>query len=39
MRQELVGHSSLEMNRLYTHPDIEVKREAVALLPMIPRTR
>jgi len=38
MRQELVGHSSLEMNRLYTHPDIEVKRQAVALLPMIPRT-
>jgi integrase len=39
MRQELVGHSSLEMNRLYTHPDIEVKRKAVALLPMIPRER
>jgi integrase len=38
LRQELVGHSSLEMNRLYTHPDIELKREAVALLPMIPRT-
>jgi integrase len=38
MRQELIGHSSLEMNRLYTHPDIEVKRQAVALLPMIPRT-
>ena len=36
MRQELTGHSSLEMNRLYTHPDIEVKRKAVALLPMIP---
>jgi integrase len=39
MRQELVGHSSLEMNRLYTHPDIELKRQAVALLPMIPRAR
>jgi site-specific recombinase XerD len=39
MRQELIGHSSLEMNRLYTHPDIEVKRKAVALLPMIPRER
>jgi integrase len=36
MRQELTGHSSLEMNRIYTHPDIEVKRKAVALLPMIP---
>lgn len=39
MRQELIGHSSLEMNRLYTHPDIEVKRQAVGLLPMIPRAR
>jgi integrase len=39
MRQELIGHSSLEMNRLYTHPDIEVKRQAVALLPMIPMAR
>jgi integrase len=39
MRQELIGHSSLEMNRLYTHPDIEVKRQAVALLPTIPRAR
>jgi integrase len=38
MRQELTGHSSLEMNRIYTHPDIEVKRKAVALLPMIPKT-
>jgi integrase len=28
LRQELVGHSSLEMNKLYTHPDIEVKRKA-----------
>ncbi len=36
MRQELIGHSSLEMNRLYTHPDMEVKRKAVALLPAIP---
>ncbi len=36
MRQELIGHSSLEMNRLYTHPDMEVKRKAVALLPGIP---
>jgi integrase len=35
MRQELIGHSSLEMNRLYTHPDMEVKRQAVALLPAL----
>ena len=38
LRQELIGHSSLEMNRLYTHPDIEKKRQAVALIPTIPRT-
>jgi integrase len=37
MRHELIGHSSLEMNLIYTHPDIEVKRKAVALLPMIPK--
>jgi integrase len=35
LRQELIGHSSLEMNKLYTHPDIEVKRKAIALLPKI----
>jgi integrase len=39
MRQELIGHSSVEMNRLYTHPDIEVKRKAVELLPGIPLAR
>ena len=27
------------MNRLYTHPDMEVKRKAVALLPGIPTAR
>jgi integrase len=36
MRQELVGHSSLEMNKLYLHPDIEVKRAAVMKVPTIP---
>lgn len=39
MRQELVGHSSVEMNRLYTHPDIELKHKAVGLLPAIPRIK
>jgi len=34
--QSLTGHSSLEMHRLYTHPDVEVKRKAIALLPDIP---
>jgi integrase len=36
LRQELTGHSSVEMNRLYTHPDMEVKRAAVLKLPAIP---
>src|SRR5215510_16237195 len=39
LRQELTGHSSVEMNRLYTHPDIEVKRAAVLKLPVIPQRK
>jgi integrase len=35
MRQELIGHSSLEMNAIYTHPDIKVKRQAILKLPPI----
>jgi len=37
LRQELVGHSSFEMNNLYAHPSMEAKRRAVALLPAIPK--
>jgi integrase len=33
LRQELTGHSSPEMNKNYTHPDVERMREAVLLLP------
>jgi integrase len=33
LRQELTGHSSPEMNKNYTHPDIERMREAVSRLP------
>ena len=36
MRQELIGHSSLEMNKLYMHPNMESKRAAIAKLPAIP---
>ena len=39
LRQELTGHLSPEMNRLYTHTDIEVKRKAIALLPGIPELK
>ena len=35
MRQELTGHASLEMNQLYTHPNIKVKREAILKLPPV----
>ena len=35
MRQEFVGHSSVEMNRKYTHTEMELKRKAIALLPSI----
>jgi integrase len=35
-RQELVGHSSMEMNKLYTHPSVQGLRKAIALLPSIP---
>jgi integrase len=33
LRQELTGHSSPEMNKNYTHPDIKRMREAVLRLP------
>jgi integrase len=33
LRQELTGHSSPEMNKNYTHPDIQRMREAVSRLP------
>jgi integrase len=33
LRQELTGHSSPQMNKNYTHPDIERMREAVSRLP------
>jgi integrase len=36
LRQELIGHSSLEMNRLYSHPSIEVMAAAVLKLPHVP---
>jgi integrase len=35
-RQELTGHSSMEMNKLYLHADLGVKRKAIAMLPSIP---
>jgi len=39
MRQELTGHASLEMNKLYLHADLDVKRAAVLKLPSIPKAR
>jgi integrase len=36
LRQQLIGHSSLEMNLLYRHPDVEILRQAVMKVPHIP---
>src|SRR6266568_6077007 len=33
LRQELTGHLSAEMNKLYTHPDVETLRGAIDMLP------
>jgi integrase len=35
IRQKLTGHSSAEMNRVYTHHELEPLRAAVATLPAI----
>jgi len=37
LRQELVGHASADMNKQYLHPDVEVLRDAVLRLPLIPK--
>lgn len=39
MAQDLVGHESAEMSRLYTHIDDKAKREAVNKLPVIGQRR
>jgi integrase len=39
LRQELVGHASADMNKTYLHPDVEVMREAVLKLPVIPQQK
>jgi integrase len=33
LRQRLSGHASAEMNKLYTHHEIETLRQAIALIP------
>jgi integrase len=35
LRQKLTGHASAEMNRAYTHHELEPLRAAIALLPSI----
>jgi integrase len=35
IRQKLTGHASAEMNRIYTHHELEVLRAAVAVIPRI----
>jgi integrase len=35
IRQKLTGHASAEMNKLYTHHDLEPLRAAIATLPTV----
>jgi integrase len=35
LRQELAGHSSAETNRVYTHTELQVKKDAIAKLPRL----
>jgi integrase len=35
IRQKLTGHSSAEMNKLYTHHELEPLRTAISKLPRI----
>jgi len=35
IRQKLTGHSSVEMNKIYTHHDLEPLRAAVAAIPSL----
>jgi integrase len=37
LRQKLTGHASVEMNRLYTHTELETLRNAVTSLPRLPK--
>ena len=37
LRQKLTGHASVEMNRLYTHTELETLRNAVVSLPRLPK--
>jgi integrase len=35
VRQKLTGHSSADMNRVYTHHELEPLRAAVAVIPSL----
>jgi integrase len=35
IRQALTGHSSAEMNKLYTHHELEPLRAAIAVIPRL----
>jgi integrase len=35
VRQKLTGHTSAEMNKLYTHHELEPLRAAVAAIPSL----
>ena len=35
IRQKLIGHASADMNRIYTHHELEPLRAAVATIPSL----
>ena len=35
IRQKLIGHSSPEMNKVYTHHELETLRDAVKVIPSL----
>jgi integrase len=39
IRQQLTGHSSAEMNKIYTHHELEPLRAAIATLPSLMKAR
>ena len=39
VRMKLTGHLSADMNKGYTHPELEPLRAAVAVIPAIQRNR
>jgi hypothetical protein len=39
IRQQLTGHASVEMNKIYTHHELGPLRAAIAALPSLVKVR